>query len=856
MGPTQLSDVEKARILALREENVPVSAIMRRTGRGRSTIQRLCKEARDLPPTVVPQYKKLPRLKRKTSQLTDKLLKLAVTRNPRFTAKELKSMYSELLKDVAIRKVEHRLRHHLGLLSRVVTLKPLLTGKMRRKRLTFAKQHKNWSVEQWKGVLWSDESNFRVVTSHRLRVRRPLKRNRYDPRHNKLLLLTHVSFPGVRPARVQETVSPIPARNYKLPTRNRKKLKDGIEELTLDDVRPARVQETVSPIPARNYNLPTRNRKKLKDGIEELTLDDDACPAVVPSGASQSQKPPGQTPYTISVMLTRGNEGFGFSVAWTKPPRVERVEGGMPAERAGLRAGDYIIFVSHYNVVKSSEDDVLHIIRECGNVLPLEVYRRGVSKHPRGLVNGFTASAAAPPRHLLSVNDNEAHPRKKLNHISFSTENAEDRQTLVFAVITCEQAFSNLCRFGVERYLIPLTFRGDLITTTQHAALFNNLDQLMDMSESLVDSLMGNSEEAIGERVGTAYYQMVDELVQQYTEYLAGLPDGDQVLALKLQEQEFNEFLHEPPVSRKKPDLTSFIHKPAEHLRELLGLLTQVYAASGGHPDNAQLDAVLDRLKSCYRGVTSQQNIMEPSPPAPLPPPTAHHTPPPTTARPPAPFRPPLISVADIEQRLVFTKFTQPFPLNDGKRQWVFGGELYKFEGRHLKQYWAMLFTDLLLFTKINRDRVIFVMEDPVPLASVCQAIFNVKKKVTEFRMIVDVGVRVPGSESGYLSSPSSARRRRGSTTSTASSGRANKRTLVIRAPTVDLKATWNNLINRQLYECQLGGCSPLADYSASSLARAFSSEGLSVTSPPSHSLYFHRNIRSIFIVTFDLFSS
>ncbi|XP_063883143.1 uncharacterized protein LOC135112587 isoform X2 [Scylla paramamosain] len=197
------------------------------------------------------------------------------------------------------------------------------------------------------------------------------------------------------------------------------------------------------------------------------------------------------------------------------------------------------------------------------------------------------------------------------------------------------------------------------------------------------------------------------------------------------------------------------------------------------------------------------------------------------------PLRPPLISVADIEQRLVFTKFTQPFRLNDGKRQWVFGGELYKFEGRHLKQYWAMLFTDLLLFTKINRDRVIFVMEDPVPLASVCQAIFNVKKKATEFRLIVDIGVRVPGSEAGYLNSPSTTRRRRGSTTSTSSSGRANKRTLVIRAPTIDLKATWNNLINRQLYECQLGASSPLSDY-GTSLARAASTDGVPAISPAS----------------------
>ncbi|XP_063883144.1 uncharacterized protein LOC135112588 isoform X1 [Scylla paramamosain] len=197
-----------------------------------------------------------------------------------------------------------------------------------------------------------------------------------------------------------------------------------------DDPAPARVLSThvtepVPPIPARNYRLSPqnklspRNKKVLGDGTEEFTLDDDTAPPAVPSGASQPQKPPGQTPYTITVLLTRGNEGFGFSVAWTKPPRVERVEEGFPAERAGLRAGDYIIFVSHYNVVKSSEDDVLQMIRECGDVLPLEVYRRGVSKHPRGLVNGYAPSAAPLPP---PINDNETHPRKKLSHISFTSE--------------------------------------------------------------------------------------------------------------------------------------------------------------------------------------------------------------------------------------------------------------------------------------------------------------------------------------------------------------------------------------------------------------------------------------------------
>ncbi|XP_071534784.1 uncharacterized protein [Panulirus ornatus] len=562
--------------------------------------------------------------------------------------------------------------------------------------------------------------------------------------------------------------------------------------------------------------------------MEEVVILDDDPPAPSTSVALSDAQgvagskhlPPGQTPYTISITVVRGNQGFGFSVAWTKPPRVERVEEGLPADQAGLKPGDYIIFVSHYNVVKFDEDSVLDIIRECGDTLPLEVYRRGVSKHPRGLPNGYTGRT--------TLTENESHPRKRLSHISFNTESASaDRQTIIFALINCEQAFSHACRFGLERYLIPLKFRSDLITQSQHRALFNNMDQLMDLSENLVDRLMGSDEDTIGDHVGGVYYQLIEELAEHYDNYLGGLPEADKVLSLKLLDMDFKDFLLVPTVPRKKPDITTFIHKPAEHLREVLGLLTQVYTSSPGHPDNTYLDTVLHRLKSCYRGMTSQQNIMEPSPPAHLPTGLFGMTPSPSSIRSSTPLRPPLVSVSDIEQRLVFTKFTQPFRLNDTWRQWVFGGELYKFEGRHLKQYWAMLFTDLLLFTKINRDRVIFVMEDPVPLTGVCQALFNIKKKATEFRLIVDTRVRVSGAGSGYLTTSKSQRMANKNSVS----GRSHKKTMVLRAPTIDLKATWNNLIHRQLYICQqqqqqqqLAG-SPR--HHAPSLARAVSSDGL-----------------------------
>lgn len=52
-----------------------------------------------------------------------------------------------------------------GLESRVRRKKPLLRKKHRQQRLDFAKKHKNWTVEQWSKVVWSDESKFQIFGS-------------------------------------------------------------------------------------------------------------------------------------------------------------------------------------------------------------------------------------------------------------------------------------------------------------------------------------------------------------------------------------------------------------------------------------------------------------------------------------------------------------------------------------------------------------------------------------------------------------------------------------------------------------------------------------------------------------------
>jgi len=71
----------------------------------------------------------------------------------------------------------------------------------------------------------------------------------------------------------------------------------------------------------------------------------------------------------------------------------------------------------------------------------------------------------------------------------------------------------------------------------------------------------------------------------------------------------------------------------------------------------------------------------------------------------------------------------QPFTLNTPDRHWIFAGDLSRVEGRSVRSYWALLFSDILLFTKVSRDRVLFVTDEPLPLSSIAQTQFSVKKK-------------------------------------------------------------------------------------------------------------------------------
>ncbi len=60
----------------------------------------------------------------------------------------------------ASRATTHRRVKEFGYRCRIPLVKPLMNHRQRQRRLTWAKEKKNWTVAQWSKVLFSDESKF------------------------------------------------------------------------------------------------------------------------------------------------------------------------------------------------------------------------------------------------------------------------------------------------------------------------------------------------------------------------------------------------------------------------------------------------------------------------------------------------------------------------------------------------------------------------------------------------------------------------------------------------------------------------------------------------------------------------
>lgn len=134
-------------------------------GKSYAEVSQLLKCSKSTVSKVVKKFKEIGSLKnqkrsgrpRKTSPREDRKLIKHLKKNRFVTSSKLNSEWHKDGVDVSDITVRRRLAEKKYSFCKAKK-KPLLTTKHKKDRLKWAKEHKSWSIEQWKQVLFTDES--------------------------------------------------------------------------------------------------------------------------------------------------------------------------------------------------------------------------------------------------------------------------------------------------------------------------------------------------------------------------------------------------------------------------------------------------------------------------------------------------------------------------------------------------------------------------------------------------------------------------------------------------------------------------------------------------------------------------
>jgi len=171
-----LSTEKRAQIKALREQGMSQNQISKALKVSQSVVCRTLARIKELGNFTSRKRSGRPRV---TSPLTERKIRRSSVANPTWSAK---TIAIETRTRASVRTVRRRLLVDFNLASRSPAKKSLLSAKNIRDRIQFCKKYKNWTKEQWKNVLFSDESTFSQYTSYVRHVRRPVNQ-RYNMRY-------------------------------------------------------------------------------------------------------------------------------------------------------------------------------------------------------------------------------------------------------------------------------------------------------------------------------------------------------------------------------------------------------------------------------------------------------------------------------------------------------------------------------------------------------------------------------------------------------------------------------------------------------------------------------------------------
>lgn len=155
----ELSESERSRILLLSEEGLSQVAIAKRLKCSRCAVQTTIKRVQETGELKIRPGRGR---KRKTTDREDRWLCRQALVNRRQSARNLTNAFQNAHNITLSPRTIARRLGEVGLKARRPRKKPYLSEVNRRKRVAWAEKHKNWTVEEWEKVLWSDESNIQV----------------------------------------------------------------------------------------------------------------------------------------------------------------------------------------------------------------------------------------------------------------------------------------------------------------------------------------------------------------------------------------------------------------------------------------------------------------------------------------------------------------------------------------------------------------------------------------------------------------------------------------------------------------------------------------------------------------------
>jgi transposase len=153
---------KRVQVMTLKNEGLSNKEISRRTGLSVRGIQKIIKRTKETNSfKEKPRTGRPPKLSEREKRFLVKILKKKEATTASGISKVLKTFHNIQVS----RKTVARTLKSFGFSSRIKKKKPKLTEKHKKSRLDWAKKHESWTSEEWKNVIWSDESKFNLLNS-------------------------------------------------------------------------------------------------------------------------------------------------------------------------------------------------------------------------------------------------------------------------------------------------------------------------------------------------------------------------------------------------------------------------------------------------------------------------------------------------------------------------------------------------------------------------------------------------------------------------------------------------------------------------------------------------------------------